>query len=760
MVYLLFTIIGVLVGYETSIFVGYGLFIVGSLFLLGSQHSQYHKYSRLVWVLALACLSIQLQHHDIPKDIVDCQGKIIREKNNYFVLKTDQVNGQKFPSYFIYYDERPLPLGSQVFIEGPVRSPLPQMNEGNISEKNRLYSRGIYGIGTVKSYQILKEPARGYRWQRYWKKRGEAMLDQKIQSPANQILKGMILSDTSYMEGKYYDQFRHLGMAHLLAVSGLHITIIAYSFRKLLIHWTGRRKVSDIVCLSFLLLYLWMIGFPIGGIRGTALFILSLTQFYGNNLWTLEEKIALVATGILLVSPHRLFSPSFLLSFGGVWSILWIYPKISHIIPGEGSISSMISLTFSIQLGIAPITLYFFHEVYPVTFLTNLLIVPFYTILLHGGLLVFFGIFPQIIGTTINFFMNHLLKVQSLLQMMIPLKIYGRSFTLWTVVAYYTLLILFLYGDRWSSWIYPIRRWIYGYSLYLFLFMGILTYRQYHSFQYTQLYIGQGDCGLISYRGQYYMVDTGGSAFTNNNLAKNYLLPYLHHRGIRRLDGLFVSHFDMDHIGNIRELYQEIDIPIVYISYIPEDQKLLAEMIEHSKVFQVKQHDHWKLGEKTGIRVLLDVDDYEEDNDKSMILEIYHGEKNILCTGDATTKIEEKITGHYDVLKVAHHGSKTSTEEAFLVKIHPEVALISAGVNNQYGHPHQEVLDHLAHQKIPTFITSRDGQIQLTIDKNQLKINTIKGKRKTKILFFLWEGGMICLCLLYIRKHYELSGDL
>ncbi len=260
--------------------------------------------------------------------------------------------------------------------------------------------------------------------------------------------------------------------------------------------------------------------------------------------------------------------------------------------------------------------------------------------------------------------------------------------------------------------------------------------------------VGQGDACVITHNEQTFLVDGGGNRYMDeeNNMGMRVIYPFLLYKGIDNIDVAFISHMHYDHIKGVLELFDEIKIKKVAVSHvyksIVEDEQqlqehvLLNELIKKCKqtnteLIFVKEGDVF-LGD--GIKFVchypFSETEYEEDENKnSMVLELKTWQQQILFTGDIEADVEEAIEKKdvdiygMDVLKVAHHGSATSSSQQFLERTHPTVGIISVG-ENRHGHPSQEVIARYNKLKIPVYLTMDYGMIEVSINRKHLKIKT------------------------------------
>ncbi len=251
--------------------------------------------------------------------------------------------------------------------------------------------------------------------------------------------------------------------------------------------------------------------------------------------------------------------------------------------------------------------------------------------------------------------------------------------------------------------------------------------------------IGQGDCILIklSHNKGNILIDTGGKTEfskekwqirkNSKTLAENTIIPYLKSEGIAKLDYLVLTHGDFDHMGEAINLVNNFNVEKVIFNCGPYNE-LEKELI---KVLDKKKIKYYSCIKELNIDknklYFLQTKEYDNENDNSNVIYTEFDGYKFMFMGDASSTIEKEILNKYnlpdiDVLKVAHHGSKTSSSNEFINEINPKYSIISVGKNNRYGHPNKEVLDNLKKSKI--YRTDQDGSIMFKIKNNKLKIDT------------------------------------
>ena len=234
--------------------------------------------------------------------------------------------------------------------------------------------------------------------------------------------------------------------------------------------------------------------------------------------------------------------------------------------------------------------------------------------------------------------------------------------------------------------------------------------------------VGQGDSILLHSSKYNALIDTGGK-LQNSNISKTTLIPLFKSLGIRKIDYLFLTHGDYDHLGEAINLIDNFNIKAVYFNEgnINYNEEKIITLLKKKNIYYSfsKKGNKYKIG---SFSITSLNSDLKEENDSSLILYGTINKNNFLLMGDASNKSEEVLLDNYNlpeisILKVGHHGSNTSTSSDLLETIKPKYALISAGLNNKFCHPHQETLDNLNKFSVKTYVTSRDGAILIDFSK-------------------------------------------
>lgn len=558
------------------------------------------------------------------------------------------------------------------------------------------------------------------------------------------LLQAMMLGEKSQVEEEVKGWYQAAGISHVMAVSGLHMSLLGMSLWRILIR-TGVCGWAAALSSGVLLAgYGILIGNPTTGFRALLMFGIMMGGKILGRTYDLLTALGLAGILLLTDNPDLLWDCGFQMSFMAVLGI-GVYGKGQMKIVekswGEfhgktGPLWKSLLMGWFLWIFSLPVVLYSFYQVSVAGIFCNLLVIPLLPLVLgSGGLALFLGLFHVKIGSLAGILAYGILKIYSLL---------GRwaealSWGVWTpgqpsggqIVVYYAALAGVWYGMTRSSRIYKKK---YLVSLcYVCMSAGLLLIINPSgslSGKITALDVGQGDGIVVQKQGKAFLVDGGSSS--KKQVGKYVILPYLKQQGIEKLTGIFLTHTDEDHISGAREVLEEAGKGWLEVEYLfmpqwmreTEEGKELEKLGKQSgvKTEGLKKGDQVIMG-KMKIKVLYPGnEDFSQDpNGGSLVLSWESGGVTGIFTGDLPSEQEGKILldkEQYSFLKVGHHGSNGSSSETFLENISPEIALISCGLHNRYHHPGKEAVKRLEKAGAGIFRTDLQGAVTLYIKKD------------------------------------------
>ena len=550
----------------------------------------------------------------------------------------------------------------------------------------------------------------------------------------------MLSGDKSMLDEKTKAIFRIGGVSHMLVISGLHVTLLAEGVYRILrwlrfpVRSNGRWKLAgmgDAACvlisMVMLIFYAGITGFSVSTTRAVIMYGLVLGARLMHRTYDLPTAMSFAMILLLLENPMYLMYSGFQLSFLAVLGI--------HLVQGRGRVMSGVIL----MLVTLPVVLRCFYEIPLFGTLINLIVIPCMPVLLGLALLgiILGGVFayPAVLITR-----GLLMLLGATAAVPFSSVILGRPGVLQTGL-FIIILILFLYLSGRAG---TIKRRL-AVCLLIPAMLYVIGFHARTGLEVHFLDVGQGDC-IVSEGadGANIAVDGGSTSVFDVGIYR--ILPFLKSEGIRRLDYMVLTHMDEDHIGGMRQVLEMIAdrrtslrVDTVVLPYLEERDGTYMEMVNlagraGAGVLLVSAGDSFALG-NLGITVLGPDPALEErpvdPNAQCIVLAVNYKEFDCLLTGDVVGKGEEHLTEilrrsgkQFEVLKVAHHGSKYSTPEEFLDIVWPEISIISCGADNRYGHPHAALLRRLRGCGTRILRTDECGEIAIETDGESVRVRT------------------------------------
>lgn len=557
----------------------------------------------------------------------------------------------------------------------------------------------------------------------------------------------MLLGEKYLLDEEIKQLYQGNGISHVLAISGLHVSLIGMAVFYLLKKLKLPIFSATFIAILFIYSYGVLTDFSVSTNRAVVMMAVMLMSALFGKTYDMLSALALSALIILIQNPLQLCSVGFLLSYGAILGIALIYPCLEELYSSKSSIVKSFYLSLSAQITTTPIILYFYYQIPVYSILINLIILPLVTILtltsilagIIGAIYLPFGVF--FIGGA-----NYILKFYEAVcrvgnQLPHHLVTIGRP-TMFRL--FLSALFIFLFAaiakkfKKKSSVI-----------LLLASLIILLLPKNNDGFEVTFLDVGQGDAVYMETKsGTTYLVDGGSSDVKKVGIYR--IQPFLLFQGKDHIDYAIMTHSDSDHISGLKEMIMEGIITIrqlVLPAIADKDEAYmeLEKLAEDKKIAitYIKRED-CIVDDKIKMLCLHPSFGYTSNssNAYSTVLSITYDNFDMLLTGDLEKDGEDQIITllqntkrwsmfdktntslrpaiDYDILKVAHHGSKNSTMEEFLKLIKPEISVISCGKDNWYGHPHQELLKRLEQSNSKTLITYESGAITIKTDGKKL----------------------------------------
>ncbi|MFC4766304.1 DNA internalization-related competence protein ComEC/Rec2 [Effusibacillus consociatus] len=648
--------------------------------------------------------------------------------------------------------------GDRLEVRGRLAEPSPQRNPGGYDDQQYLERQGIHArlsvrnpdqiqkIGTDTTlYGLTIAPLREHTWDVLYKlfPKGEA-----------ELAGGLVMGFASDLPEQWESAFEMLNVTHILAASGMNVGLIAGTLFYFTKQLRMPKRFANISVISTILIYTMLSGAGPSVVRAS---LMATLIIIGVSLARQVDVLTTVAIAALLSSlwnPGIISDIGFLLSFITTLGLFLITPRLMPFLQGPLWLGSAIAVTLAAQLSSLPILIYHFNQFSPFALLANLYIMPltFLLVTIGFGLLIAGSIHPWAALPFVGFY-------RMLLWLLIKPIVWLADTTAnwtwtipsppaWGVWMMYGCLLLALYRQQvWSIFLRikpflssSFRRLVVGLIAMISVTLFVAWLWPTPVLRVTFLDVGQGDSALIETPGgNTILVDGGGVPSylgSDFDTGEKIVVPFLRHRGVRTIDFMVATHADEDHVLGLLTIMDRIAVRNLIVSGYddpsPVFQKLLRKAREKGiPIYESKAGIGWDVEPGVKWRFLhpgqIRTGTRSDTNANSVVFELNYGERSFLLTGDVEGEVEPDLLPYVrpvDVLKVAHHGSQHSTTDAFLERVRPHYAVISAGKRNMYHHPHKELLKRLERIGSKVFRTDQQGAITVITDGKKLEVHT------------------------------------
>ena len=544
----------------------------------------------------------------------------------------------------------------------------------------------------------------------------------RINKSSNKAYLKLFIIGENNLDEMVKESYKMNGISHLFAISGMHITLFTSFLLFLLKLVNKNEKINFLIVSILILIYVVLVNFIPSVLRASLFFIiLNIKKIFKLKISNFDLIILLLFL-LLIYNPFYIYNIGFLYSF--IISMSLVY--FSELLSSNNYIKSLFKTSLiSFLMGI-PITINNNFELNLLTLFLNLIFVPFVSIIVFPlSILNFLFLRLDVLNGFVIKILEALSKMFSNLNMF---SIIIPKMPLYIFLAYYVLIILIIKKLNIKNILLLIL---------ILLIHSNIKYLNNNSIV-TMIDVGQGDSILIELpHNKNVLIDTGGKIKYKTPLWKkrkkeysisnDTIISLLKSYGIKELSALILSHGDADHMAEAINLIKNFKVDKVIFNcgdYNSLEVNLIKELndrnIEYKSCIKELSIDNNKFS-------FLQTKEFNNENDNSNVLYTELKGFKFMFMGDASSLTEREILNKYnlskiDVLKVGHHGSKTSSSVEFINEINPKYSIISVGKNNRYGHPNKEVLENLKDSKI--YRTDQDGSIMFKIKNKKLKIET------------------------------------
>lgn len=675
-----------------------------------------------------------LEIYKDDKNIISATAVVIKgpsegEYNYKYTVKarTGKYKNKKFIVYINKKNKKLLEYGDLIEIKGEYSAPEVARNYKGFDYSQYLKTLNIYGTIKVEESKIINKNQLSPILISINNIK-EKMIDnanRNMPKRTANLLLGILIGERDNIQEDIIESFRTANLSHILAVSGAHTSYIILGITYLISKSKTPKRIGYIITIINLLIFIIITGASYSVVRACimAIVVIGAKICYRKENFFTSICISLII--ILIQNPFAINDIGLKLSFMGTAGIVIFNKSITNFfikLKIKQKIAEALSVTFSAQLMIMPITILNFNTISLTFFISNILASPLL------GIIIIFGFISIFISSILNpiskilFLILHIFLELLILVSKVTEKIPGSSILVKTpnilfAIVYYILILFFNYFFVIKQ--NPTRRFhkkiikiitikniknAFKVIAVVFLIILLLTRIVRIINPTLKIYfidVGQGDSTLIVTPKNKKILIDGGEGKTN------VLFQYLLDRRINKIDYIIISHFDSDHCNGLIEIIEKMRVENIVMSKQSkesEEYKKILEIIKQKniKVSSVKAEDKIIIEKNLYTKILNPAEKFEfqDLNNNAIVAKLVYKNFSMLFTGDIE-KAEENLAKKYKnelkstILKVAHHGSKTSTSEEFLKYVEPQIALIGVGENNKFGHPNQITIEKL-----------------------------------------------------------------
>ena len=707
-------------------------------------------------------------------------------KKVYIVkLQSDNeiINNRKCILNLKNKNNKKLSYGDEIYFDGEYSIPEGKRNYGGFDYSLYMKTQKLYGTFEIENYELINKNKGNKIEEKIldFKKYVKNILNTNLQKDEANLCIGLLIGDRTNISKQIEEDFKNSNLTHMLAVSGSHFTyiILAISFVN---KGIKRKRLGQIIMIIVIILFMNLTGNTASVVRSgiMAIYIILASIFHKRaDIWT-SMAVAIIIQ--LINNPYAIFDIGLQLSYGGVIGIVVFNKNIlSKILYFDNYIKINIkekiqknnkykmqeinnteiklskvkkyiieasAVTISANIVIIPIMMYHFNTISFTFLISNLLVGPILGfVVIFGFILIFLSFILNSFLMPFFFILNILISIILYIAHICANLPFSKVFVptpnkLMLVLFYLNLFILVYYKEK------NVKNKKQKYSsilliiIIIFNFIYPLADSTKKNLTINFIDVGQGDSTLIRVDNKNILIDGGGSLYSDSfDVGEKTLFPYLLDRGITYLDYVIVSHFDADHFQGLEYVINNIKVKNAIISSLGQNSKEYETFLNLAKkkkinIIYVKKGDSINFN-NAKIEILYPDNEIINDNAKNnnaLVCKLIYNNFSMLFTGDIEEIAEKKILKLYeknkeklraDVLKVGHHGSKTSSSYDFIKTVFPKIALIGVGKDNNFGHPNLGVIERLEKSGATIYRTDNMGEIELSIKSNgNMTINT------------------------------------
>lgn len=660
-----------------------------------------------------------------------CTAKIVR--NNKKILINIKMS-QDIPS---------IKYGDSLYIEGEFKQPEEARNYKGYNYKQYLKTKKIIGTVELEKAKILKSSNGSFihNIQKYIKD----TINGTLTDEEGNLLLAILLGDKDKLSEDIQESFKTSNLSHMLAVSGAHVSYIILGLTYVLQNSIIGKKNEKIVCIIFLLFFMAITNFTPSVTRACIMAVLTLFSGIIYRKSDVYTNISVAALITLIFNPYNLLDLGFQLSYGGTIGIIIFIKRIQEKKSNSkviNYIKQMALVSIYANIIIIPIMMYHFNTVSFTFIISNIMASPILGIIVITGFLFIIASITvkpltRLIAIFIKPILSILIKISQICSKLPFSNILVVTPYMFNVISYYAIILYCIKSKKNNKCKIIIC------LLIVLILINFIIYIFPQKLRIFFIDVGQGDSTLIiTSDKKTVLIDGGGS--DSFDVGEKVLLPYLLDRRILKIDYVLISHFDTDHCGGILTIMEKVKVKNIIISEQAEhseNYERFKKLMIHKKIrlIEVKKGDKIKIGRYSEFKILFPTSRLLSENplnNNSIVAQFNYNNFKMLFTGDIEKLAEQQILKtekaeiRADILKVAHHGSKTSSIPEFIKAVKPKIALIGVGKNNTFGHPNKQTIKNLENIKCRIYRTDIQGEIIIKIDQKG-RMN-VKSKLKIK----------------------------
>lgn len=689
-----------------------------------------NKYSKIsdMPIKEMVTITSDIQEKEYKKV---CTAKIVR--NNKKILINIKMS-QDIPS---------MKYGDSLYIEGEFKQPEEARNYKGYNYKQYLKTKKIIGTVELEKVKILKSSNGSFihNIQKYIRD----TINGTLTDEEGNLLLAILLGDKDKLSEDIQESFKTSNLSHMLAVSGAHVSYIILGLTYVLQNSIIGKKNGKIVCIIFLLAFMAITNFTPSVTRACIMAILTLFSSIIYRKSDVYTNISVAALITLIFNPYSLLDLGFQLSYGGTIGIIIFIKRIQEKKSNSkviNYIKQMALVSIYANIIIIPIMMYHFNTVSFTFIISNIMASPILGIIVITGFLFIIASITvkpltRLIAIFIKPILSILIKISQICSKLPFSNILVVTPYMFNVISYYAIILYCIKSKKNNKCKIIIC------LLIVLILTNFIIYIFPQKLRIFFIDVGQGDSTLIiTPDKKTVLIDGGGS--DSFDVGEKVLLSYLLDRRILKIDYVLISHFDTDHCGGILTIMEKVKVKNIIISEQAEhseNYERFKKLMIHKKIrlIEVKKGDKIKIGRYSEFKILFPTSRLLSENplnNNSIVAQFNYNNFKMLFTGDIEKLAEQQILKtekaeiRADILKVAHHGSKTSSIPEFIKAVRPKIALIGVGKNNTFGHPNQQTIKNLENIKCRIYRTDLQGEIIIKIDQKG-RMN-VKSKLKIK----------------------------